>query len=179
MVAQKKIDFVQKIHDLLTKNQNFALVKIDKTTHQKLEALRKELKKSGAQFKVIKNSLFEKSFNKLASSRKNLAGLAKSFFPMKETSALLILDQQWNNALSAFYLFSKKEPSLSFKFGLLDDKTYGNEELLQIAQLPGKEVLVGKIISSFKSPTSRVVYSLKFNFTKLVYILKEKSKKSN
>ena len=58
MVAQKKIDFVQKIQVLLTKNQNFALVKIDKTTHRKLEDLRKELKKSGARFKVIKNSLF-------------------------------------------------------------------------------------------------------------------------
>lgn len=179
MVAQKKINFVQKIQDLLTKNQNFALVKIDKTTHQKLEDLRKELKKSGARFKVIKNSLFEKSFNKLASSRKNLADLAKSFFPMKETNALLILDQQWSNALSAFYQFTKKEPSLSFKFGLLDEKTYGNEELLQIAQLPGKEILVGKIIYAFNSPASRFVHSLKFNLTKLVYILRVNSNKTN
>src|SRR3989338_5460617 len=114
MLAQKKVDIVQKIQDLLTKNQNFALVKIEKTTHQKLEDLRKELKKSGARFKVIKNSLFEKSLNKLASSRKNLASLTKSFFPMNETNAILLLDQQWSNALSAFYQFSKKEPSLSF-----------------------------------------------------------------
>lgn len=179
MVNEKKLTFVQKIQDLLSNNQNFALIKIDKTNHKTLENLRKQLKKNQAVFKVIKNSLFQKSINKLAFDSTPYAHLKKSFFPLKDASALLLFDKEWDKGLGTFYQFSTKESSLSFKFGLLDGKVYKSEELLQIAQLPSKNQLIANLIGSFKSPSSRLIYSMKFNLTKLIFVLKEKSKKSN
>ncbi len=179
MANTKKLALGQKIQDLLSQYQNFALIKIDKTSHQKLEELRKELKKNQSSFKVVKNTLFEKTINKLTKDNKSMFELAKSFFPLKETSALLLLEKEWNNGLSAFYQFIKKETSLTFKFGQLDQKSYPGEELLKIAQLPSKDQLLANLIGSFKSPSYRLVNSMKFNISKLVYILKEKSKKAN
>ena len=179
MVAQEKFALVQKIHDLLLKNQNFALVKIDKTNHQTLEALRKELKKNQSVFKVIKNTLFAKAVNKMATDNQNFVNLKKNFLPLKETNALLLFEKEWSSGLRTFYQFSKKETSLSFKFGLLDGKSYRDEELLGIAQLPSKNQLIANLVDSFKSPSSRLVYSMKFNLTKLIYVFKERSKKSN
>lgn len=176
MVAQDKFDLVQKIHDLLLKKQNFVLVKIDKTNHQTLEALRKELKKTQSVFKVIKNRLFEKAINKMASNNQNFVYLRKTFLPLKETNALLLFEKEWSNGLRTFYQFCKKETSLSFQFGLLDDKSYIDKELLGIAQLPSKNQLVANLIGAFKSPSSRLVYSMKFNMSKFVYLLKQKSK---
>ena len=118
MVAQEKFALVKKIHDLLLKKQNFALVKIGKTNHQALEALRKELKKTQSVFKVIKNTLFEKAVNKMATDNQNFVDLRKIFLPLKETNALLLFEKEWSNGLRTFYQFSKKETSLSFKFGL-------------------------------------------------------------
>ena len=179
MVNENKQVLRQKVQDLLIKYQNFALVKIDNTTHQTLEKLRKELQKNQASFKVIKNTLFEKTVDKLSEKNKIYSELKKTFLPLKETSALLLLEKEWNKGLSLFYQFIKKETSLSFKFGLLDNQAYPNEKLLQIAQLPSKNQLIANLIGSFNSPTSNLVHSLKFNLTRLIFVLKEKSKNSN
>lgn len=179
MVSQLKKNQVGSILQLLEKNPNFLLVKMGKTTHQSLESLRRELRKTDSQIKVIKNTLFEKSINKIALKKTIFNDLKKQFFPLKETSALVILSERWNEGLKTLYLFSKKDTSLTFKLALLDNSIYNAEKSLQIAQLPSREELLGKIIGSMKSPMSKFVYALKYNTNKFVYILKAKSKEVN
>lgn len=176
MVSTQKKSAVESFAEKLQKNSNFALIKFDKTTHKSLETLRRALKKDQSSFLVIKNTLFEKAINKLSLQNKNMKELKKKFFPLKETSALLSLGEDWNKGLNAFYQFIQKEKTLSFKFGILDNQGYDEIRLMQIAQLPGKDVLMAKIIGSMKSPTSKLVYALKYNAQKFVYILQQKSK---
>ncbi len=176
MVSKQKKSAVESFIEKLQKNSNFALIKFDKTTHQALETLRKSLKKEQSSFLVIKNTLFEKAINKLALKNKNLKELKKKFFPLKDTSALLSLDSDWSKGLHAFYEFVKKEKTLDFKFGLLDNQNYDASTLTRIAQLPGKNQLMAKIIGSMKSPTAKLVYALKYNTQKIVYILSQKSR---
>lgn len=176
MVNQAKKNQVDSILQLLEKNPNFLLIKVGNTTHLSLESLRKELRKTDSKVKVIKNTLFEKSINKIGVKNKVFKDLKKLFFPLKETSALVTLGKRWSEGLKAFYLFSKKDASLSFKMALLDKSIYDAEKSLQIAQLPSREELLGKIIGSIKSPMNNFVYALKYNTNKLVYILKTKSK---
>jgi len=176
MVSTQKQGSVHTYIEKLQKNTNFALVRFDKTTHQSLESLRKILKKELSSFEVVKNTLFEKAVNKLALQNKKLKELKKKFFPLKETSALLSLGSDWSKGLSAFYQFAQKEKTLGFKFGILDNEGYNESNLTHIAQLPGKDVIMAKIIGSMKSPTAKLVYSLKYNTQKFVYILNQKSK---
>jgi len=176
MVSKVKKNQVSSILQIVEKNSNILLVKIGNTTHQSLETLRKELRKSNSKIKVIKNTLFEKSINKIASKDKLFKELKKQFFPLKETTALITLNDRWNEGLKAFYLFTKKDATLSFKLALIDKNLYDAEKTLQIAQLPSREELLGKIIGSMKSPMSKFIYALKFNTNKFVYILQEKSK---
>src|SRR3989338_4354959 len=163
MANQLKKNQIDSIFQLIDKNPNFLLVKVGKTTHQSLESLRKELKKTDSQVKVIKNTLFEKSINKIALKKTVFKDLKKQFFPIKETSALVTLGDRWNEGLKVIYLFAKKDSSLSFKLSLLDNSIYDAEKTAQIAQLPSKDELLGKIIGSMKSPISKFVYTLKFN----------------
>jgi large subunit ribosomal protein L10 len=179
MVNNLKKNQVDSILQLVEKNPNILLVKIGKTTHQSLETLRKELRKSNSKIKVIKNTLFEKSVNKIALKDKLFKELKKQFFPLKETTALVTLSDRWSEGLKALYLFTKKDSTLSFKLALLDKNLYNAEKSLQIAQLPSREELLGKIIGSMKSPMNKFVYALKFNTNKFVYILQEKSKVKN
>lgn len=176
MANTNKKNQVDSTSQLIEKNPNLLLVKIGKTTHQSLEALRRELRKSDSALKVIKNTLFEKSVNKIALKDNVFKELKKQFFPIKEVTALVTLGNRWNEGLKAFYLFSKKDANLSFKLALLDKNLYDAEKSLQIAQLPSREELLGKIIGSMKSPMSKFVYALKYNTNKFVYILNAKSK---
>lgn len=171
MVNQKKQSEVEKIVETLQKNKNFSLIKFEKTTHQSLEGLRKELRKSNSTIKVVKNTILEKAVNKLAQKDKTVLEFKKKFFPQKNTSALLRMADDWSGSLAAFYKFTQTDKTIGFKCGVLDGVLYSDEELKRVAQLPSKNELVGKIISSFKNPSFRLVRSLKFSMQKFVYIL--------
>ncbi len=179
MPSLKKKTYVKDLSTLLTTAKHFVLVKFDNTTHQTLERLRKELKKDGVTFKVIKNTLFEKSVENLAKTQKNFKELQEKVLPLQENSAILSLSENYHKGLSAFFKFADAEKTLSFKFGLLDAKLQMGDVLEQIAKLPDKETLIAKIIGSMKAPPTRLVHSMKFNVSKLVYILGQRSKQSN
>lgn len=179
MPSQKKKTYVEDLSKSLSEAKHFALVQFGNTTHTTLEKLRKELKKDGARLQIVKNTLFEKTIEKLGASSKNFKELQEKVLPLQDNSAILILSEAYHKGLSAFYKFAKGEGALTFKFGLLDKELLTKEILEQIAQLPDKEILLAKIIGSMKSPPSRLVYAMKFNVSKLVYILREKGKQAS
>ncbi len=176
MVIQRKIDQVKSIINTLQKNPNFALVKFDNTNHQTLESLRKDLRKNGAQFTVVKNTLLEKAINKLSSFNKAYLEFAQKFFPLKDKTALLVFKNDWSEGLKIFYQFITKEKTLGFKFAFIDKQTYEEAEMIKIAQLPSRTQLIASIAAGMKNPVNSLIYDLKFNLNKLVYILQQKSK---
>ncbi|MFA5136853.1 MAG: 50S ribosomal protein L10 [Patescibacteria group bacterium] len=176
MVSQKKTTQLEKITSFLDKSPNFVLLKFEKTTHSALESLRKELKKNNARVMVIKNTVLQKAINKLAASEKNkhLRDVQKVTRTLRDNTALLGLGVDWNSGMNTFYTFAKSDKTVSFKTGYLDKKTYAEGELIRIAALPGKSVLMGQIIGSMKSPISHFTNALKYNSQKFVYILNAK-----
>ena len=176
MVNQQKKTQVQSLIELFQKRSNFVLVKFSKTTHQSLESLRKDLKKNSSAIKVMKNTLLEKTINKLAVGNKLFFEYKKRFLPLKQSSALLTFSQDWNKGLKTLYQFMQKEKTLSFKSGILDNQIFEDSAIITIAQLPGKDELMAKIIGSMKNPMNKFVYTLRFNTNKFVYILQKKVK---
>ena len=179
MVSTQKKSQVDSLVNLLKEKDNFVLVKVGKTTHQSLENLRKELKKTDSSFKVIKNTLFEKALNRASENKPLFKDLKKKFFPLRESSAILTLTSDWSRGLKTFYEFIQKEKTLSFKLALLDNLVYNHEDAEKIAKLPGRDELVAKIIGSLKSPMNKFVFALKYNTNKFVHILKVKGQKQN
>ncbi len=178
MASQKKIVQVENLTKIVDKNKNFILLKHSKTTHKNLEELRKDLKKTKSYLDIIKNTLFEKTINKLSTKDKLFLDLRKKFFPIKDPSAIMYFDNDWSGGLNSLYKFIQRDKTISFKFGMLDGQVYDQPTMEKIAQLPSKDQLIAKIIGSFKSPTQRLVYAMKFNMTKLAIILNQKSKKA-
>ena len=178
MANTKKLSKLSGINDFLGQNTNFALVKFEKTTHIALESLRKQLKASESKMKVVKNSLFEKSINKLSQTDNKFVSVSKKMFPLKESTAVLTFGKEWSKGLAAINEFMKKDQSIDFKFGYIDQEVYDSSTLKKIALLPPREQLIAKVIGGMKSPMSHTVYALKFNMQKLVYVLDAKSKQS-
>ncbi len=176
MATQQKQKQIDSLTDKLSKDNNFILLQFDKTTHQSLETLRHNLKKTNSFLKVLKNTLFEKAINKLSSSNKLFTEFRKKFLPLKDTSAILTFTGDWSEGLHAVSEFMQKEKSLSFKSGVLDKQVYEMAEVVRISKLPSKTVLMGNLISSLKSPAAHLTNSFKFNMIKFVYILQQKSK---
>ena len=174
MVNKQKILKVKEIQDLLKNNKNIVLLSFNKTTHQSLEGLRKELRKKGSSIRVIKNILFEKAVNKLSIENKKYFEFRKQFFPLKKSTAILLFKDDWSKGLKTFSEFVKKDGSMDFKFGLIDNLVYDYKDIKKIAQLPTKDELIAKILLCMKSPFIKLIYAGKYNTQKFVFILNSK-----
>src|SRR5664280_2861975 len=113
----------------------------------KMEALRNALRKSNAELKVVKNTLLgiaskETGFNILADHFKWPVAVVLSYKDPVEPTKVLID-------------FAKKNPELEIKIGILDGKLLTKADLTVLAELPSREVLLGKLVSVMAAvPTS-------------------------
>ncbi|MGB9707153.1 MAG: 50S ribosomal protein L10 [Microgenomates group bacterium] len=178
MVNQKRLIQLNLYLNLLEKANNFLIIGYKAISHQALENLRKELKKYNAQIKVIKNTIFEKTVNRLQQKNLLLKSAKKQFFPLKENSALIILKEDYISGLKILYNEAKNNKNLYFKFGILEDNLYDNEQLQRISQLPSRNELLSSILTALKMPVYKLSLASKFNLIKLINILKEKSKQN-
>ena len=58
------------------------------------------------------------------------------------------------------YVTDNKLNTLSFKGGVIDKKVTAKEEIVQIAQLPSKDVMLARLLGSINAPISNLVYAL-------------------
>ena len=179
MANQTKKTQVESLVQLLNSAPNFALIKYEKTKHKALEELRHGLIEQESKIRVVKNTLLQKALQTQAKSKKELAELVKKIFPLTESTAVLTLDEDYAKGLKAFHTFAKKDTTVSFKIGILDNKMYLGADLQKIAVLPSKLELIAKLIGGLKSPSSKLVYAMKFNISKLTLVLKERAKQTN
>ena len=116
---------------------------------EKMEALRNELRKSNAEWKVVKNTLL-----RIASEGTDFSILADHF---KWPVAVVLSYKDPVAPAKALIDFAKKNPELEIKVGVLDKKPLTRNDLNVLAELPGKDVLLGKLVSVMAAvPTSFV-----------------------
>ncbi len=175
MANVQKTDIVSSVEKSLQDSKNFALVQFDKTTHKDLEGLRRDLRKQDAEIKVIKNTLFEKAVNKLSQTQKEFQHIREAFFPLKDKSAIVTFGGDWAEGLKAYFNVSKANESFSFKFGLIENTAYDADGMTKLAQLPGKDQLVAKLLGAMMNPVVRTTRAIKNPMQKFVYVLNAKA----
>lgn len=179
MANIKKQKQVEKIADYLNSYHNLLIINLKKTTHQQLENIRKSLHEY-AKFLVVKNSLYQKAFNKFYPFKKVVSQVQKDFFPIKNQNAVIFFKDNWADGLQKIsQLIKDSQIQISFSFGIFDEKIYNQENCQKIAQLPPKPILYSQLISRLKSPISRLTNALTFNHKKLLYVIKSRSNKVN
>ena len=172
MPSKAKIQAVSQLVEKLTKNPNFAVIDFDGASHQTIEELRGKLFEKNSRLSVLKNSLFKVALDKIGKSEL-AAGET-----LKGQSALVTLTDDWSSTMREFYNFSKGSEHFTFKVGIIDGKVYFKEGLDTLAQLPPREELIIKIISSMKTPQSRLVYSMNFAIMRLINVFRQKGKQN-
>ncbi len=174
MANIKKQKKVEEIANYLNSYRNFLVINLKRTTHQQLESIRKALSEF-AKILVIKNSLYQKAFNKFYPSKKIVNQVQKKFFPIKNQNAVIFFQKNWAEGLQKINQLIKESAQITFSFGIFDEEIYDQENCQKIAQLPSKAVLYAQLISQLKSPMFRLINSLTFAHKKFLYIIKSQS----
>lgn len=130
--------------------------------------LRSKIRQKGGVMEVAKNSLITRAFEKIGIKLpQDLTGPTAITFanedeiaPLKEVEAV-----------------NKDKEFISFKYGLYEKKLLLSEELKKFLSLPSKSVLYSQLVGDLLNPLQRLVYSFRYNQTKLALVLKAVAEK--
>ena len=132
--------------------------------------LRRDLGKAGAEFEVIKNTLF-----KIASAGTDVESIHDQF---TGPNAVIYSYKDPTGVAKALSLLSKEMPKLKIKSGLLGKQRLSPEQITKLASLPSRELLIGRFLGTMKGMPQRLVNVLQGNLMQLMMVLNAiKSKK--
>ena len=169
MPSQKNTEQLDYIKSQLSKSAAVFFVDYQGITHQALEELRRELRNASAEIKILKNTLTTialKEDMKLDVGDQ-LEGPRAALFCYEDPIA----------AAKVLKAFIKKNELPTIKFGVYQSEIIDEAKVNELASLPGRDELLGKIVGLLKSPISSLIYDLNYPVMKLAFALKEIEKK--
>ena len=128
------------------------------------EALRGDLRKVNAEYKVYKNTLVKRALSKDIEGLDSDAILAgPTSFVFSETDPV--------TPAKIVAKFSKENEALQIKGGLYQNAFITSDKVKELASLPSREELLAKLVYLLNAPISGLVNVLHGNLRKLVYAL--------
>jgi len=128
------------------------------TTSMSAEAtssLRRACHKNGIRMKVVKNTLLQKAMERIEG--KDYSGVIAT---LKGQTSVLFADKG-NAPAKMLKDFRKKETKPVLKSAWIDDAVFvGDDQLVMLSNLKGKEELIGDIIALLQSPMKNVISGL-------------------
>ncbi len=115
--------------------------------------LKRLLRAMKSEYLVTKKTLMD-----LALKDKKYDGL--DMYKMEGSIGLVIGDEDPYMIAKKIYEFSKKNPSLHFWGAVLEGKFVGKEGFLEVAKMPSKEVLIGRLLGMLTYPMRGLAVAL-------------------
>jgi len=157
----KKERIVAEIADKKGKAKAIIFTNYQGLTHRQIEGLKKGIKAADAEFVVAKNTLLQKAFAQDVKEIESLSGPTGTIFAYSDVVAPL---KEIAKAIKQFTL-----PTI--KFGILEGQIFSGEQILKIASLPTREVLIAQFVGGLKAPLFGFHRALNWNLQKLVMTL--------
>ncbi|SHI13083.1 LSU ribosomal protein L10P [Clostridium collagenovorans DSM 3089] len=143
---------VQEIKSKLEKAQAVILADYQGLNVEEDTELRKKLREAGVEYKVYKNTLAI-----LALKEIGIEGLDEF---LKGPVSMAISYDDPTAPARVLNDFAKDHKKLELKAGLVQGEVYDLDKVKKLAAIPSKEVLLAKLLGSFKAPLSNLAYLL-------------------
>jgi large subunit ribosomal protein L10 len=161
----KKEKAVEELLDVIQKSKSIYFTGFSGLNVSQINEFRNNLRQIDAKAKVAKKTLADLSFKK--------SGMELDIKNKFEDSVMFEFALGDPIALAkTIWQFSKKNKKLKILGGWMDGKLLLAEEVVQLAQISSREVLLGRAVASLASPIRNFNYLLKGNTLKLIYTLK-------
>ena len=170
---QEKIKVVQELHEKFGKAGAVILTDYKGLTVAQLTELRNRLRKCGAEYKVVKNTLAKRASEGTDSHK--LEGYFSG-----TTGVVISYDDVVTPAKVLLEYAVKLEP-FKIRVGMLEGMVLEPARIKEVANMPSREVLIGRALGGIQSPLYGLASTLQGVISKLVYVLDAvgKSQSSN
>jgi large subunit ribosomal protein L10 len=167
---QEKEELVARLSQMFKDMDTAFLVEFSGLTVPDGQRLRKRVKEVSGGYQVIKNRLAIRAIP------------GTPLEPLKDhfrgtTAVTYVSDDDPIKLARVLLGFAKETPVIAFKAGLVEGRPVDAFEIKQIASLPSREVIIGRLIYLLKSPLIRLVTVLSAPRRELVTALDQLAKK--
>jgi large subunit ribosomal protein L10 len=150
MLREKKAKIVDGLQEIFSKCSTGVLTDYRGLSTAEISDLRRKLRASGIEYKVVKNTLAQLAarragMDELAASFKGPVAIAFGYGEITELARVL-----------AEYIRSSKS-TLSINGGFLGDRLLTSSDVETLATLPTREVLISQVIAGIQSPIVALV----------------------
>lgn len=128
-----------------------------------MDEIRKALRDASIDFKIVRNTLARRAIK--GTELEAISG------NLKESTAIAFSYKDAAAAAKTLVQFSKDKPNLKLRVGTLGAKVISLAEIQGLAELPPRDVLLGRLLGSMKSPTTGLVMVLSGVPRKFLYAL--------
>jgi len=163
MPTERKNESIKELKARVAASPNFILTDYRGLTVGELRTLRVSLRKSSAEYAIIKNTLFGKAIGdeRLGELRAMLEG----------PTAVAFTGEDVVGAAKALVQFANDSKKLRIKAGYIDGLLYDTAKIEQLSKVPSRVELYAKLVGSLKSPIHRLHNVLHGSKRKLVSVL--------
>ncbi len=162
MPTTKKINTVKELSEKVTKAKSIVLADYRGLKHKQLEELRRTVKKADGEFVVAKNRLLLRALGDNAQAVQD---------SLSETTAALFSYADEVTPLKELVKFFKSAGTGKTKAGLLGSQALTQTDVTRLAQLPGRQQLLGQLAGQLNAPIQGLHYALNWNINKLVWAI--------
>jgi len=162
---QQKQEFVRSFEKEITSAKNFCFAGYQGLTVKELEDLRKKVRATDAEFRVIKNRLVSRVLKNLKIDNFDQH--------LKGATAIVLEKGDAVKTIKTLSTFSKNNNKLKIKAGYFDNKFLSASDVARIAALPSKEALVAQVVFGMSTPIIRLMHCLTAPMRNLAGALKK------
>jgi large subunit ribosomal protein L10 len=165
----QKTELLEKYKDILKNKSGYLLVNSDKIDTATVTKLKVELKDLDANYAVVKNSIF-----KVALQEENQPLEAQD---IDGPTAIIYFEEDPTGPAKLVKETQKETQLLDAKGGVFEGEFLSEEKVMQLAEIPSKEVLLGQLVGSMSAPLSGFMNAVTGNIRGLTMVLKGISEK--
>ncbi|SKC92707.1 50S ribosomal protein L10 [Maledivibacter halophilus] len=160
---EMKKSVVEEIKGKIDGSQSVVLVDYRGLTVEETTELRKKFREAGVEYKVYKNSLMRFAFKEagLEDFNQHLKGPNGVAFGIEDPVSPAKITKE----------FADNHKNLEIKAGVVDGKVIDLQGIMDLADLPSREVLIAQVLGGLNGPISGFANVLGANIRNLVYVL--------
>ena len=152
MKREEKHQQAKDLHEELKKARTVFLSGFEGLTVAQDTELRRQVSKTGARYKVVKNSLIER-----AASGTEAEPAAQK---LRGTTSLAYTSTDPVSLAKVLVEYAKENPALVFKAGMVEGRVVSMAEVESLASLPSREELFAKALFLMKAPGQQLAVTI-------------------
>ena len=155
MTKEEKAQVVEEISHKISENNHFYVLNAAGLSVDQINKLRRKCFDAGIEYKVYKNTLFQKALEQSETDFSDLYDVFKGY------SGVFFSKENGSAPAKIIKDFKKEAKTAEFKGASIDTAIFiGEENLDMLSTLKSREELIGDIVTLLQSPAKNVISAL-------------------